>query len=370
MKILQINSVCGVGSTGKIVVDNYKKHRQEGIESWIAYGRGEAKECSHTIKIGTKADLYYHGIITRIFDKHGFASKKATKKLIEDIKKLNPDIIHLHNIHGYYLNIEILFNYLKTSDKEIIWTLHDCWPFTGHCVYFDFVGCDKWKRECFKCPQKKTYPASNILDNSNWNFRKKKELFTQISNLKIITPSKWLAKIVKESFLKEYPIEVKYNEINKEVFRPRVSEFRKIYKIEEKFIILGVASPWSKRKGFEDFLELSKIISDEEIIVMIGLNKKQIKNLPLNIIGIEKTENQTKLAEIYSAADLFFNPTYEEVLGMTNLEAEACGTYVITYDSGGSPECIKRDNGVVIKKNEKNKVIDEVKKIKYLNRKK
>lgn len=351
MKILQINSVCGTGSTGKIAVDNYKKHLAEGNESWIAYGRGEGKNCNHTIKIGTDLDINYHGLYTRIFDKHGFASKKATKEFIKKVEKLNPDIIHLHNIHGYYINIEILFNYLRQSGKEIIWTLHDCWAFTGHCAHFDFVGCDKWKIQCYKCPQKNTYPASNFLDNSEWNYKKKKELFTGVKNLKIITPSKWLTGLVKESFLKEYPVEVRYNEIDREIFRPRESDFRKKYGIEDKFIILGVASPWSKRKGFEDFMELSKIISDKEVIVMVGLNKKQLKTLPKNIIGIERTTNQIELAEIYSASDLFFNPTYEDNYPTVNLEAIACGTYIVTYNSGGAPETIKMDEqGCVVEK--------------------
>lgn len=355
MKILQINSVCGTGSTGKIAVDNYKKHLAEGHESWIAYGRGEGKNCNHTIKIGKDLDIKLHGIYTRIFDKHGFASKKATLEFIRKIEKINPDVIHLHNIHGYYINIEILFDYLKKANKKVIWTLHDCWSFTGHCAYFDFVGCDKWKIECYQCPQKNTYPASNFLENSKWNYKKKKELFTGLSNLKIITPSKWLADLVKESFLKEYLVEVRYNEIDKEIFRPRESDFRKKCEIEDKFIILGVASPWSKRKGFEDFIELSKIISEKEVIIMVGLNKKQIKKLPKNIIGIEKTNNQIELAEIYSTSDLFFNPTYEDNYPTTNLEAIACGTYVVTYNSGGSAECITGNingniNGNIIEK--------------------
>lgn len=364
MKILQINSVCGTGSTGKIAVENYKKHKEQGIESWIAYGRGEPKNCEHTIRIGTNFDVYYHGIMTRIFDKHGFYSKKATEKFIEEVKKLNPDTIHLHNIHGYYLNIEILFKYLKEYGKEIIWTLHDCWAFTGHCAHFDFVGCGKWKTGCYKCPQKNTYPISNFFDNSKWNYLKKKELFTGIKNLKIIAPSKWLAGLVKESFLQKYPIEVVYNEIDKEIFKPRESDFRKKYNIEDKFIILGVASPWSKKKGFDDFMKLSKMISDKEIIVMVGLMEKQLKNLPKNIIGIERTTNQIELAEIYSTADVFFNPTYEDTYPTVNLEAIACEILVITYASGGSPESIiENKNGYIIHKGKIKEFLFYLKKI-------
>ncbi len=352
MKILQINSVCGRGSTGRIVLDIHKALIENGHESYIAYGRPPAIGCPDAIKIGTKIDIYTHVLKTRIFDLHGFGSKNATKKFIKKVEQINPDIIHLHNIHGYYINIELLFNYLKEKQKPIVWTLHDCWAFTGHCAHFEYVGCYKWKSGCFSCPQKNRYPSSWILDNSKHNWEKKKELFTGIKKMIIITPSQWLAQLVGQSFLKEYPVQVIPNTIDTNIFKPTPSDFRKKYNLENKFIILGVASVWEERKGLKYFIELSKMLKEDEVIVLVGLTKKQIKELKkYGIIGIERTNSPNELAKIYTAADVFVNPTLEENYPTVNLEAQACGTYVITFDSGGAKETIKNiEYGTVIDK--------------------
>jgi putative colanic acid biosynthesis glycosyltransferase len=364
MKVLQINSVCGVGSTGRIATDIDKILKVEGNESYIAFGRGNPKLSDTTIKVGSQLDNYIHVAKTRFFDKHGFASKKATKDFINRIEELDPDIIHLHNIHGYYINIEVLFEYLKKANKPVVWTLHDCWPFTGHCSYFDYVGCDKWLTECHNCPQTKNYPSSFIVDNSRDNFYKKKEFFTGINNLTIVTPSNWLAGIVKKSFLKDYHVEVINNGIDLEVFRPIDSDFREKLDIKDKFIILGVAGTWEKRKGYEYFYYLSKEISEDEVIVMVGLTEKQIKELPENIIGIKKTDSVMELAEIYSAANVFVNPTLEDNFPTTNLEALACGTPVITFDTGGSVESVKDGTGYIVEKGHLQDLLPKIKEIK------
>lgn len=354
MKVLQINSVCGVGSTGRIATDLHQILIEQGHESYIAYGRDFPKNCDQAIRIGTKIDNYAHVALTRIYDKHGFGSKKATKQLITKIEQLAPDVIHLHNIHGYYINIELLFNYLKKANKRVVWTLHDCWAFTGHCAHFDFIHCNKWKTGCNNCPQKNTYPSSWVNDNSNDNYVMKKELFTGIKSMTIVTPSKWLANLVKESFLSEYPIKVVNNGIDLDVFRPTKSDFRKKFSLENKFIILGVANTWSKSKGLEHFIELSNEINNNEVIVMIGLTQKQLDNLPNNIIGLKKTHNIIELAKIYSTADVFLNPTLEDNFPTTNIEALACGTPVITFDTGGSSENINDKCGIVVEKNSTN----------------
>ncbi|GBF12468.1 glycosyltransferase [Tepidibacillus sp. HK-1] len=364
MKVLQINSVCGIGSTGRIVTDIHNILIEQGHESYIAYGRDLSKNCDTSIKIGSKIDNYSHVALTRIFDKHGFGSKKATQKFIEKVKELDPDIIHLHNIHGYYINIEVLFDYLKKADRPVVWTLHDCWSFTGHCAYFDYVGCDKWKTGCYDCPEKNSYPASVIIDNSKDNYIKKKELFTGIKNLTIVTPSKWLAGLVKQSYLREYPVEVINNGIDLDVFKPTQSDFRERFNLEDKFIILGVASTWDRRKGFGYFIELSKKIKNDEVIVLVGLSEKQRKYLPKNIIGITRTSNVKELAEIYTAADVFLNPTLEDNFPTTNLEALACGTPVITFDTGGSVECVDSKTGIVVKKDNLNMLRNEILNIK------
>lgn len=368
MKILQINSVCGVGSTGRIATDLYKVLKEQGHQCKIAYGRGTAPEGIDSIKIGSSLDNYFHVFKTRIFDKHGFGSVNATKKFIEEVNEYDPDIIHLHNIHGYYINIEILFNYLKEANKHVIWTLHDCWAFTGHCSHFDYIGCDKWKNGCDKCPQKEEYPTSKVFDNSKLNYEKKKELFTSVKNMTIVTPSKWLAGLVKESFLGKFPVEVINNGIDLEIFKPTESDFREKYDLQDKFIVLGVASVWTERKGLKDFVELSKELSDDYKIVIVGVNEKQKKELPQNIIGINRTNNLKELAEIYTASDVFVNTTLEEVMGLVNVEAMACGTLVITFDSGGSSECVEGVEFSVVNKQDLNQLIDKIRQIRDMNK--
>ncbi len=344
MKVLQINAVCGRGSTGRIVLNIHKTLLQMGHESYVAYGRPPAIGCPEAIRIGSKLDLYSHVLLTRVFDLHGFGSKRATIKFLKKVEQIDPDIIHLHNVHGYYINVELLFNYLKESGKPVVWTLHDCWPFTGHCAHFDYVGCEKWKTGCLECPQKGRYPASYFLDNSKKNYEMKKRLFTGLKKMVIVTPSRWLANLVKESFLKEYPVEVIPNGIDTSLFKPTPGDFRKKYGLEGKFVILGVANVWEERKGLKYFLELSELLREDEVIVLVGLNRKQIKTLPKNIVAIPRTNSPVELAQIYTSADVFLNPTLEENYPTVNLEAQACGSYVITFSSGGCRETILQEH--------------------------
>ncbi len=368
MKVLQINSVCGIGSTGRIATDIHNILIQQGHESYIAYGRDLPKNCDNAIKIGNKLDNYTHVAKTRLFDKHGFGSKQATLDFIDRVKETNPDIIHLHNIHGYYINIEILFDYLKEADKPVVWTLHDCWSFTGHCAYFDYAGCDRWKTGCYSCPEMKAYPSSIVFDNSKGNYESKKEIFTGVKNLTIVTPSQWLANLVQKSFLNEYPVKVINNGIDLNIFRPIRGDFRKKYNLDDKFIILGVASVWDRRKGLKYFIELADDVSSDEVIVLVGLNEKQLKGIPKSIIGIMRTNNVDELVSIYSSADVFVNPTLEDNFPTTNLESLACGTPVISFDTGGSPECLNKNTGIIVKKNEYKNLFKAIKTIKNSNK--
>lgn len=341
MKYLFINSVAGVGSTGRIAADQCRKLEKEGHQCVLAYGRAKANcDDIQTIQIGTPWDYRWHGVITRVFDKHGFGSKRATKDFLRWVEKYNPDVIWLHNIHGYYINIELLFEYLKNCNKKVNWTLHDCWAITGHCSHFDYIGCNRWKTECYNCPQKGEYPKSRFLDNSKQNFKRKREAFVGVRNLKLIVPSEWLKKLIEKSFLKEYSIEVVYNTVDLSVFKPTESNFRERYNLGNKQIVLGVANIWNRRKGFEDFLKLSNGLDDDWRIILVGLNEKQMSMLPENVIGIKRTNSAVELAETYTAADVFLNLTYEDNYPTVNLEAQACGTKVISYDTGGAKETL------------------------------
>ncbi len=358
MKILQINSVCGYGSTGKICTDIYDLLVEQGHDCCIAYGRNEAPKGYKTIKIGNKFDIYFHVFLTRFLDKHGFGSKRATKKFIKQIEEYNPDIIHLHNIHGYYVNIEILFDYLKRSNKKVVWTLHDCWAFTGHCTY---VKCSKWNKECTNCPQKQEYPNSKFLDNSKNNFYKKKALFTSLENLTIVTPSEWLANLCDESFLSKYPIKVIHNGIDTTIFKQISSNFKTNYGVKEKNFILGLASVFDQRKGLDTFYQLREDLNSNIGIVLIGLTEKQIKTLPKGIRGITRTTNRNELVEAYNAADVFVNPTLEDNYPTTNLEAIACHTPVVTNNVGGCLETIDSNTGLAV--NNYNEMLESIKAI-------
>lgn len=350
MKILMINVVCGIRSTGRICTDMADKLTTEGHEVKIAYGRELVPEKyqKYAVKIGNNLDQRLHGIRTRVLDEHGFGSKKATKKFLKWADDYNPDMVWLHNIHGYYINVEMLFDWIKKrSDMQVKWTLHDCWAFTGHCSHFSVIGCELWKEQCMNCVQKRRYPASFIKDNCRKNYMRKRAAFTGVANMTIITPSIWLAKLVKVSFLKEYPVEVCYNAIDVEVFKKTPSDFRKKYGLENKKIVLGVASTWDDRKGLDDFIKLAQMLDEQYMIVLVGLNNSQIRNLPANIIGLRRTNNSKELAEIYTAADVFVNPSKEETFGLTTVEALACGTRAIVYKGTACEEIVEKyDEGI------------------------
>lgn len=352
MKVLQITAFEGWGCTGRISLEIHNMLVSEGNESIVAWGRkNTAPANAANIKIGNKADQLLHGLYTRITDKCGFASKKITKDFLKKVDAYKPDLIHLHIMHGYYINIELLFNYIKSKNIPVVWTMHDCWAFTGHCPYFDYINCEKWKTGCHNCSQKQHHPTSWFIDNSKWNWQKKRELFSGVKNMTIVTPSKWLSDLVKQSFFNAYPIEVINNGINLKYFKPTYGTFKEDYCLKNKKIILGISSTWVKSKGLDDFIKLSHYIPQEYIIVLIGLKKSQIKQLPNNILGIEHIDNIEKLAETYTSADVFVNPTYEDNYPTTNLEAIACGTPVVTYNTGGSIEAVLKSGfGAIVEK--------------------
>lgn len=364
MKVLQVNTVCGSGSVGRIVLDLYQVIEKKGNECLIAYGRDSAPDHIKSIKVNTKMDFYRHVMYNFVTGANAFASTQCTKKLIKEIDKYNPDIIHLHNIHGFYLHVGIFFDYLKKINKPVIWTLHDCWSFTGHCAYFDYVQCEKWKEGCHHCEQyKSAYPYGLLHDNSVNNYKKKKEAFLGLKNLTVVTPSIWLKNYVKQSFLKDYPVEVIHNGVDLKVFKPYIGNISYRYYEKDKYAILGVANMWEARKGLKYFEQLADMLGDEYKIILVGLNEKQLKNLNPKITGITRTNNVKELVQLYSLSAVYVNATLEDNFPTTNIEALACGTPVITFATGGSVESVDGECGRIVAKGdveELKRAIEEV----------
>lgn len=348
MKIVAINSV-SYGSTGNImfqISEIAKRHSHEVFlytKAWKGY---KTINENHKL-IGNYFENGVHVVLSRITGLNGCFAIYGTWKLIKELERINPDIIHLHNLHFWCLNLPMLFKYIKKHNIRTIWTLHDCWTFTGHCPHFALIKCDKWKTGCGKCPQYKKYPES-YFDRSKIMFKLKRKWFNGVSDLTLVTPSKWLYDLVKQSYLKEYNAKLIYNGIDLSIFKPTNNNHRNIYKIEHKYVILGVSFNWGIGKGLDVFIELSKKMNEKYQIVLVGTDDDTDKILPESIISIHKTSNQTELAKLYTMADVFVNPTREEVLGLVNIEALACGTPVITFNTGGSPECIDENCGVVV----------------------
>jgi len=347
--IVQINSF-NFGSTGKIMLQTSELARKEGNTVYVCYPKSRdnsKKEVENSILIGNRYSRNIHLLLSKLTGLNGCFSYFSTKNFLRKLKKINPDVIHLHNLHNCYINLPLLFKYIKKNSIRVIWTLHDCWAFTGQCPHFVMAKCNKWKNGCHHCPSYKAYPQAYV-DRTKTMWKLKKKWFTGVKDMTIITPSKWLADLVSESFLKEYPVKVINNGIDLSVFKPTESDFRKKYSCEYKKIILGVALSWGKRKGLDVFVELSNRLSNEYQIVLVGTDDNTDKQLPDNIISIHKTANQTELAEIYTSADVFANPTREDTYPTVNIEAMACGAPVITFKTGGSPEMIDGNTGVVV----------------------
>lgn len=351
MRIVEINGT-NYSSTGNIMLNIGTEARKQGFEVFTCCKNSrKANEYKYDnqIYIGSRLERIISEELSYLTGYQNYFNYFGTKSFINKLKQIKPDLIHLHIVHDTYMNLELLFKYIKENNIPLVWTFHDCWAFTGRCPYFDIANCDKWKTQCFNCPQLNKYPQTKV-DKSKLLFNKKKEWFTNIKNMTIVTPSNWLANLTKQSFLNNYDIKVINNGIDLNKFKPIESDFREKYNLQDKYILLGVGYNWTQRKGLDSFIELSKRLKDKYQIVLVGTNDEIDKTLPKNIISIHKTYNQEELIKIYTASDALVNPTLEDNFPTVNIESLACGTPVITYNTGGSVESIDNTCGSIVEK--------------------
>lgn len=351
-KLLQINVTSNWGSTGKIAEECNFIARLHGWDTYFAFGRySNPSESKFIFGPLHPLNIYEHYIENKIIDNEGLASRKTTNKLVEKIREIQPDIIHLHNIHDHWLNYKILFEYLNQTDIKIVWTFHDFWAVTGHCAHFVTKNCSKFQNECYDCPMTKNcfFP---IIKRENRNFKLKRKLFSVNKNLTIIPVSEWVGENVRKSFLKGKPMVVIPNGVDTNVFKPTplhiinngINE-----KLNGKFVIMAVSSQWkSASKGLDDYKSMSKILKDDEVIVLVGVPNEISKDFPNNIIGIPRTNNQQELAALYTRADVVCSFSSAETFGLSIVEGYACGTPAVVYDNTAQPSLITQKTGYVV----------------------
>lgn len=369
MKLLQINTVCGNGSTGKIAVEIQKYCENKGVSGCILYGR-ECKNAIHdSVLTQNKYELYANALSARLFDNEGFGATTSTKRMIDYIKEYQPDIIQLHNLHGYYVNLVKLFQFLKEYGKPVVWTLHDCWAFTGHCTHYAYFNCDKWKIECGHCIQKSEYPKSLFLDKSRSNYIIKKNIYSKMDNLTLVVPSMWMKSQVEKSFLSKYNINVIYNGIDLALFKKKKTMLKHKLGLDNKIVLLGVADGFGKKKGLDNFIKLYSLLNHNRYsIILVGLKTNQIAELPKGIIGLERTRTQEELVHLYSITDLFLNLSREESMGLVTVEALACGVPALVNDATALPEIIEKSGcGMIIDYDNMEQAAQVISKEEFLN---
>lgn len=355
-KLLQINPVVRENtSTGKIMRALGELAQAAGWESYIAYSRardGVPPHSSRLVPVGNRMDLLLHWLRTRLLDAHGLGSRLATRRLVRRIREIDPDVVHIHNVHGYFLHYPTLCRFLAQRGKPVVWTVHDCWLFTGHCYHYAAAGCDRWQEGCHDCPQKKAFPKSWLADRSRRNWLDKKAAFAGIPSLSLVSVSAWMRSEIGRSFLHDVPCRVIHNGIDLEVFRPRPemeADVRSRYGIGPGPFYLGVASLWLPEKGLADLADLAGRLASDERLVLVGrLTEEQRNSLPKGVVTVARTEDAGALAALYTGATALVNPTWQDNYPTVNLEAVACGTPVVTYRTGGSPESITPQTGFVV----------------------
>lgn len=356
MVVVQINALCGTGSTGKICKSVSELLNEQRVENYVLYSIGKS-DYKNAYKYSNFYTQKFYALYSRVFGNNGFNSFTSTKRLINKLNEINPDIIHLHNIHSNDVNLALLFEFIKDKKIKVVWTFHDCWAFTGYCMHFDYIKCTKWHQQCDNCPQRCTY--SWFFDRSAEVFGKKMAAYKDY-HMVIVTPSNWLANLAKKSFMKNDDIRVINNGIDLSIFRPRTSDWKKQHHISKKFIVLGVSFEWSEKKGISTIIFLANHLGDDYQIVLVGTDDMTDKLLPNNIISIHRTNDQIELANIYSAADVLVNPTLEDTFPTVNMESIACGTPVVSFDTGGSPETIPEECGFIVEKGNEHAMLNAI----------
>jgi glycosyltransferase involved in cell wall biosynthesis len=365
LKVVQIVCEGKSGSTGRIAEAIGQEILNQGALSFIFVGRDQEKSESSINKVGGRFNLYFHAFLTRLTDLHGLGSIYATIKLVTRLIKIKPHIIHLHHIHGYYINYFILFKFLEWKNCNVVWTFHDCWAYTGHCTHYSMVKCNKWKTECKSCPQRSEYPQSWFLDASLFSFRLKRNTFSRLKNLHIVCVSEWMRNEVRGSFLSHIDTSVIHNGIDINVFKSYDDNYETRLKYglkENDFVLISVAFPWRKAKGLDDIIALSSILPKECKIVLVGINPDLLKGCS-GIVAIPRTKNKSELAKLYSCSDLYLGLSYEESFGLTVAESLSCGTPVVVYSTTALPELVNDDVGFIIPEGEYSKICDIVSEI-------
>lgn len=353
--LLQINADANWGSAGTITEQITNIMIEKGWHTYVAYGREMNPSRAHVIRVGSKYDVYAHYAEHRFFDNEGLASRRATKSLVEEIERLQPDVVHLHNIHDHWLNFRILFEYLNQTDIKVVWTFHDFWPITGHCTHFVQADCSQFMIECVECPYTKGHFLP-LMKRATRNFNLKKHLFTANHNLHIVSVSDWVGENVAKSFLQDKDLRVIHNGVDTEIFKPTDLEIlppsnysNYLHSTEGKFVIMAVSSQWkSGSKGLDDYKAMAAMLKDDEVIVLVGVPEEISKDFPSNIIGIKRTSNQQELAALYTRADVVCSFSLAETFGLTIVEGYACGTSAVVYDNTAPPSLITPETGFVV----------------------
>lgn len=363
MKVLRITTEINRSSIGRSTEQIGLKVLEEGWDSYIAFGRTDGTSKSKKIRIGNKWSVYSHVLLTRLFDLHGCGSYFATKRFIKQLDVIKPDIIHLHDIHGYYINHKLLFDYLKKTNIPVVWTHHDCWAYTGHCGFYSGINCTKWKTQCEHCPSYKSYPGSWFIDRSKQSYIDKKAMFTSLEHVYNVGVSQWICNELKDSFMNKYPIMRIYNGIDTDIFKPRTENIDKVrakYHLGKGILLTAVATAWGERKGLSDYLELRKKLDKKYTLVFVGAPKELSEKLPDGIIGIPRTDNINELVDIYNASSIVMNLASAESFGKTTPEGLACGIPSIVYNCTASPELVDSKTGIVVEKGDIGGVLNAI----------